>query len=97
MLQEEHSAILSTSIKLQFPIKTLVLYIFKWPLKTGFTVFLSLRVLFILANSAGPDKMQHYAAFHLVFSVCQSIYLGISLQVNKIPGLIHYSLLDLST
>ena len=39
MLQGEHSALLSTSIKLQFPIKTLVLSIFKWPLKTGFTVY----------------------------------------------------------
>ena len=34
----EHSAIFSTSIKLPFSIKTLVLSIFKWPLKTGFTV-----------------------------------------------------------
>ena len=40
MLQGEHSAILSTSIKLQFSINTLVLSVFKWPLKTGFTVLL---------------------------------------------------------
>ena len=39
MLQREDSAILSTSIKLSFTIKTLVLSFFKWPLKTGFTVF----------------------------------------------------------
>ena len=38
MLQGEHSAILSTFIKLLFSIKTFVLSIFKWPLKTGFTV-----------------------------------------------------------
>ena len=38
MLQGEHSAILSTFIKLPFSIKTFVLSIFKWPLKTGFTV-----------------------------------------------------------
>ena len=38
MLQGEHSAKLSTFIKLLFSIKTLVLSIFKWPLKTGFTV-----------------------------------------------------------
>ena len=36
----EHSAILSTFIKLSFSIKTLVLAIFKWPLKTGFTVII---------------------------------------------------------
>ena len=35
----EHSAILLTFIKLPFSIKTVVLSIFKWPLKTGFTVY----------------------------------------------------------
>ena len=39
MLQGEHSAILSTFIKLPFVIKIFVLSIFNWPLKTGFTVF----------------------------------------------------------
>ena len=34
----EHSTILLTFIKLQFVINTLVLSIFEWPLKTGFTV-----------------------------------------------------------
>ena len=38
MLQGEHSAILSTFIKLQFVIKIFVLSIFKWLLKTSFTV-----------------------------------------------------------
>ena len=38
MLQGEHSSILSTFIKLPFAIKTFVLSIFEWPLKTGFTV-----------------------------------------------------------
>ena len=28
-------------------------------------VFLSLKAVLILANSADPDEMQHYAAFHL--------------------------------
>ena len=37
MLQGEHSAILSTFIKLPFAIKTFVLSIFEWPFKTGFT------------------------------------------------------------
>ena len=27
--------------------------------------FLSLKIVFILANSAYPNKMPHYAAFHL--------------------------------
>ena len=38
MLQGEHSAILSTLIKLPFVIKTFVLSFFELPLKTGFTV-----------------------------------------------------------
>ena len=38
MLQGEHSAILLTFIKLPYSIKIFVLSIFKWPLKTGFTV-----------------------------------------------------------
>ena len=39
MLQREHSAIHSSFIKLPFSIKTFVMYILKWPLKTGFTLF----------------------------------------------------------
>ena len=38
LLQGEHSAILLIFIKLPFCIKTFVLYVFEWPLKTGFTV-----------------------------------------------------------
>ena len=38
MLQGEHSAILSTFIKLPFAFKTFVLSIFEWLLKTCFTV-----------------------------------------------------------
>ena len=41
MLQGEHSAILSTFIKLLFVIKIFVLSIFEWPFYTGFTVLLS--------------------------------------------------------
>ena len=50
MLQGEHSAILSTSIKLPFSIKILVLSIFKWPLKTGFTVYSKEQTLCPLGN-----------------------------------------------
>ena len=38
MLQGEHSAIVSTFIKLPFVIKIFVLSIFDWPFYTGFTV-----------------------------------------------------------
>ena len=39
--QGEHSAILSTFIKLPFVIKIFVLSIFEWPFYTGFTVHLN--------------------------------------------------------
>ena len=39
MLKWEHSAILSTFIKLPFVIKVFVLSLFEWPLKIGFTVY----------------------------------------------------------
>ena len=39
MLQGEHSAILLTFIKLPLAIKTVVLSIFEWALKTGITVW----------------------------------------------------------
>ena len=38
MLQAEHSAILSTFIKLAFVITIFVLSVFEWSLKTGFTI-----------------------------------------------------------
>ena len=50
MLQGEHSAILSTFIKLPFSIKTFVLSIFKWLLKTGFTVIALVREVHIPLN-----------------------------------------------
>ena len=40
-LQEDHSAILSTFIKVPFVINVLVLSIFERPLKTGFTVYVN--------------------------------------------------------
>ena len=39
-------------------------------------VFISLKICFVLANSADPDERPHYAAFRLVFTVCQSISVG---------------------
>ena len=38
MLQGEHSATLSTFIKLPFIFKPFALSIFEWPLKAGFTI-----------------------------------------------------------
>ena len=44
----------------------------------NFDVFLSLKVVLILANSVDPDGMQHYAVFIWAFTVYQSTYLGVS-------------------
>ena len=58
MLQREHSAILSTFIKLPFVINIFVLSIFEWPLKTGFTVYLITLMshVSIEQNSVDPDQ-----------------------------------------
>ena len=44
MLQGEHSARLSTLIRLPFVIKIFVLFIFEWPFYTGFTVLLFVKL-----------------------------------------------------
>ena len=66
MLQREHSAILSTIIKLPFVIKIFVLSIFEWPLKTGFTLFsfhlFSLKLFELvqnLPNLVVPNQRAH--------------------------------------
>ena len=51
MLQWQHSAILSTFIKLSFVIKIFVLTTFEWPLKTGLTVFLYLEFLPLISDT----------------------------------------------
>ena len=52
----EHSAILLTFIKLPFVLKTFVLSIFEWSLKTGFTV-----VLFCCKTHGKCTKYEIYA------------------------------------
>ena len=43
MLQREHSAILSTFVKLPVVIKIFVLSIFEWPFYTSFTVYANIK------------------------------------------------------
>ena len=45
-------------------------------------IFLSLNIVFILANSADPDEMPHYAAFYLDLH-CLPKYLFTSIQNVK--------------
>ena len=35
-------------------------------------IFLSLKIDYVLANSADPDEMPHYSAFHQGLDCCQS-------------------------
>ena len=60
MLQVEHSAILSTFIKLPFVIKIFILSIFEWPFYTGFTVLIRLLKVIIktLNNLAMPPILK---------------------------------------
>ena len=59
MLPLKHSAILLTFIKLPFVIKTFVLPIFEWPLKTGFTVFKSSQQS-VTTHTVKPVKNGYY-------------------------------------
>ena len=42
-------------------------------------LFLSQKIVFIIENSADPDEMPHYAAFHLSLQ-CMSRYLFTGIQ-----------------
>ena len=66
MLQGEHSAILLTCIKLPFSIKILVLSIFKWPLKTGFTVL----TFFDQGNNIHKIRLNGYCNASFSYVVC---------------------------
>ena len=68
MLQGEHSAILSTFIRPPFAIKTFKLSIFKWPQKTGFTVF-----------KTQTHKCNCHTTFVVIFSPGVSLVGGIIL------------------
>ena len=57
MLQGEHSAILSTFIKLPFVIKIFVLSFFEWPLKSGFTVLKPFESEISAAVSNASDEL----------------------------------------
>ena len=61
----EHSAILSTFIKLPFAIKICVLSIFEWPLKTGFTVVSFSCLNFSSADGGAYLLINRISSFHL--------------------------------
>ena len=59
MLQGEHSAILSTFIKLPFVIKIFVFSIFEWPLKTGFTVSITFLNIVVISCQQIKAPLTH--------------------------------------
>ena len=63
----EHSAILSTFIKLSFVIKFFVLSIFEWPFYSGFTVFQNSKTQFI--------EMTLYHSNKIISIIIQALYL----------------------
>ena len=73
MLHGEHSAILSTFIKLPFVMKTFVLSVFEWPLRTGFTVH-NLVLTFIVYRC---PKHSYYSCIH-----AKGVFSYITVQVD---------------
>ena len=52
-------------------------------------VFHSLKIDFVFANSADPDEMPHYAAFHLGIHCLSSTHLRVS-GLHRVTQLFQY-------
>ena len=72
MLQGEHSAILSTFIKLPFAIKIFVLYIFEWPFYTGFTVHYAEESKQTNPEQTAPLVWGYFVGHDFFMAVCLS-------------------------
>ena len=72
MLHREHSAILSTFIKLPFVIKIFVLPIFEWPLKTYFTLKAAINVCTDVSSRANwPTFWSESIPTYIVHWMCK--------------------------
>ena len=69
----EHSAILSTFIKLQFVIMIFVLSKFEWPLKTGFTVSVYHMMLLLFNGQC-----------HVINNVMTTLYILLSAGTSNV-------------
>ena len=65
MSKGQHSAILSTFIKLQFVFRTFVLSIFEWSLKTGFNVVVFSKLLGFKAYKMISKQILKYTFFSI--------------------------------
>ena len=51
-------------------------------------IFISLKIDFVLANSAEPDEMPHYAAFHLgLYCLPKYLLSWMKVEISKILNL----------
>ena len=62
----EHSAILSTFIKLPFVIKIFVLSIFEWPFNTGFIVMTVNHLIFAASKVGDFKRLTYWCSLILV-------------------------------
>ena len=71
LLQGEHSAILQPSLSYRFPLRPLFCLFFKWPLKTGFTIY---------AKSADIDQSDQWP--HYLLSEYKLLKMGKSIHLK---------------
>ena len=73
--------ILTVCIVIYFPNKVygVVHYIYFKGSQIIMYVLQSLNIVFFLANSAGPDHIAFFVAFHLGLTVCQSTHLRVAI------------------
>ena len=74
MLQGEHSAILSTFIKLPFVSKLFVLSIFEWPLKTGFTVYYLKNTLYLFIEHVSKLVCLNHTEIRMYTAIVIMLY-----------------------
>ena len=90
--EREHSALILTFIKLPFSIKVFVLSIFKWPLKTDFTVLTSQDTHWWLFGSylAEEERAECFAySFFFCFIVCVFVSLFSGVSYICLHGYVH--------
>ena len=87
ILEVEHSAILSTFIKLPIVIKIFVLSIFEWPFYTRFTVGVTLNASY----NAHNDKMIDNVIFTPCFTKVHYTH-HILMESSNWIGIVHYTI-----
>ena len=87
--QREHSAILSTFIKLPFFIKIFVFSIFEWPFYTGFTVCTMNQPKFVVSNKMDNVINIQWVVYLSIFGYIQRVV------IDTLPLIIYFGQLYL--